>query len=72
MADCGSSAKGVRKNLIARGQDEASIKANRAEIDEIVGSTLFAKQSEDGGIKWAEWRYGMYTDRSRLAGSTMN
>lgn len=31
-----SSAKGVRKNLIARGQDEATIKANRTEIDEIV------------------------------------
>jgi len=32
----GSSAKGVRKNLISRGQDEATIKANRSEIDEIV------------------------------------
>jgi hypothetical protein len=31
-----SSAKGVRKNLISRGQDEATIKANRSEIDEIV------------------------------------
>lgn len=31
-----SSAKGVRKNLISRGHDEATIKANRGEIDDIV------------------------------------
>lgn len=30
------SAKGVRKSLIARGQDEGTIKANRGEIDQIV------------------------------------
>ena len=31
-----SSAKAVRKNLVSRGQDEQTIKANRSEIDEIV------------------------------------